>query len=175
MRPAGAGVFEIELSLLFGVRVVLEFRFELFEVVVDGFLHRDEDESEDHIAPFEMEDSGTEDAAAVGFGFNAEAPLSGLEVAGIASGAGELDNATANWIDVGYPVGHLAPGAIAGVGAGVSERVELKAYSEWSSGCDLGARNTTIPGSYIRHVAQVGPYVLRCPLDVDGGSKVHGI
>jgi hypothetical protein len=72
----------------------LELGSELIEVGTDGLLHRKKQGSKKQVLPFQCEGGNAEDAAAVLFGFHAEAPFGGFEVACVACGTDELDGAS---------------------------------------------------------------------------------
>jgi len=150
-------------------------RFELLEVDADGFLHGKEDWGEHKEAPLELEDCSAEDATAFLFGNDAKAPLGRFEVAGVASGADELDGAATDGIDFGNAVGHLAPCAVRGVGARVGVGVELEADALRSTGGSQGAGDAAIPYGDVGHVAEIGPHILRGAADVDGGFEAHKV
>jgi hypothetical protein len=72
----------------------LELGSELIEIGTDGLLHRKKQGSKKQVLPFQCEGGNAEDAAAVLFGFHAEAPFGGFEVACVACGTDELDGAS---------------------------------------------------------------------------------
>ena len=106
----------------------------MFEVGANGSLHREEDGSEEQIWPSQRKDGSAEDAAAVLLGVYAEAPFGGFEIASVAIGAGELDGAAADRINIGDAVRHLAALAVAGVAARMREGVELETHAGRSAG-----------------------------------------
>jgi hypothetical protein len=94
-------------------------------------------------------------------------PFGELEVARIASEAGELNGAAANRIDVGDAVRHFAPGAIGGFAARMRKGIELESDTGRSTGGSFGTSDPAVPSRDVGDIAKICPDMLRAAADVD--------